>query len=93
MKKTIGRFQYVDCTATSISCGDPVEQHAVLIRELTEFGEDEVLFGWSVSDLGDTEEEISMQITGEWTSSYEEDLQSVVIDGIPLVELWAHGEL
>lgn len=92
-KKTIGKYQYIDCTATSVSCGDPVEQHAVLIRDVEcTWADDEVLFGWTVADIPDTQEEIDMALMGEYPSSYQEDLDTVVIDGLPLKE-YVSGQL
>lgn len=84
-KKIIGKYQYIDCTATSISCGDPVEQNAVLIRDIEcTWADDEILFGWTVADIPDSQEEIDVALMGEYPSSDSEDLDTVLIDGKPL---------
>lgn len=92
-KKTIGKYQYIDCTATSVSCGDPVEQHSVLIRDVEcTWADDVVLFGWTVADIPDTQEEIDMALMGEYTSADYEDLNTVIVDGLPLGE-YVSGQL
>ena len=92
-KKTIGKYQYIDCIATSVSCGDPVEQCAVLIRDVEcTWADDEVLFGWTVADIPDTQEEIDRALMGEYTSADYEDLNTVIVDGLPLSE-YVSGQL
>lgn len=86
MKKIIGRIQFIDCTAIAVSEGDTVRQIAVLIRDLDAApgDADSILFGWSVSDLPDSEPELEASISGECASMCEEDLLTVEVDGLPL---------
>lgn len=86
MEKIIGRIQFIDCTAIAVSAGDTARQPAVLIRDLSAApgDADSILFGWSVSDLPDSESELEDSISGEYTSTYEEDLRAVEVDGLPL---------
>lgn len=93
MKKIIGRFQYVDCTAIAISAGDSVRQDSVLIRDVERtWVDDEVLFGWTVADIPDTQEEIETILMGEYPSADCADLDTVFIDGRPLSE-YVSGQL
>lgn len=93
MKKIIGRFQYVDCTAIAISVGDVVRQHSVLIRDVERtWVDDEVLFGWTVADIPDDAEEMVDFLSDECPSSDCDDLDTVFIDGRPLSE-YVSGQL
>ena len=86
MKKIIGKYQLVACTAIAVSEGDTVRQGGVLIRDLDAApgDADGILVGWSVSDLPDSEPELEDSISGEYASTYEEDLRTVEVRGLPL---------
>ena len=86
MEKIIGRYQYIDCTAIAVQSGDTARQPAVLIRDLSAApgDADSILFGCIVSDLPDSDPELESMLAGEYTSTYEEDLRTVEVYGLPL---------
>lgn len=86
MKKIINHYQFVDCTAIAASEGDTERQSAVLIRDLdAAVGDaDSILFGWSVTNLPDSESELEYTLYGEPISMDDEDLKTVEVDERPL---------
>lgn len=94
MKKVINRFQYIDCTAIAISAGDSVRQGSVLIRDLeaTAGDADSILFGWNVADIPDDAEEMADFLSDEYPSGDDDDLATVEVEGLSLVE-YVSGQL
>lgn len=95
MKYTVGNTQFIDCVATAISDGDTEPQAAVLIRAINEApgDADEILFGgWTVKDIAELGSGLGDRLAGEPTSSYQEDLDTVRIDGLP-ISAYVSGEL
>lgn len=94
MKKIVGRFQYIDCTAIAIGAGDSVRQDSVLIRDLEAAGgdADSILFGWHVANIPDDAEEMADFLSDEYPSGDDDDLATVEVEGLSLME-YVSGQL
>lgn len=81
-----GEYEFIDCTAIAVSAEDTERQAAVLIHKIGDTSGDSLglFFGCTVEDLPGTSKEIENVLFGEWISSYEEDLKTVLVDGQPL---------
>lgn len=88
-RKTIslpgGEYEFVDCTAVAVCADDTERQNAVLINPIGGY-DFSLIFGCTVDDLPDSPEEMESFLAGEGDAvvSDQEDLDTVLVDGLPL---------
>lgn len=82
---TDGENVFVDCTAVAVCAEDTERQNAVLFYRVDGY-EFSLIFGCTVDDLPDSPEEMERFLVGERdaVSSDQEDLDTVLVDGLPL---------
>ncbi len=92
-KKVFGNYELIACTATAVSIGDTERQDAVLVRKLdVEIDSDSVLFGYIFEEMDEDALEGAFANDGSAFSTYEEDIDSVLVDGHPISD-YATGKL
>lgn len=99
IKKTFGNYQLISCTAIAFSADaestDSDRQDAILVRDLAAAcagDTDQVLFGYSLDEMDEDAFKDACIYDSCAFSLYDEDLDSILIDGKPL-STYVHGGL
>lgn len=84
-RKFLSSYELISCTAIAASIGDHDRQDAILVLSLDSSDADDcVLFGYSLDDVDEATWEDICCYDSSAFSFAQEDLDSVLIDGLPI---------
>lgn len=93
-KKIFGKYELIACTAIPASIGETGRVDAILVRDLAaEFDPDCILFGYGLDEMDGEALADAFAHDSSAFSAFGEDLETVMINGLPLNDYCSLGEI